>query len=378
MVAVLEELRGETSEVALPLMLIVDDEMGNRLLLKRLFQHDFQVTCVDNGYDALDLLAQAPFDMVLLDVMMPRMNGLEMLRQMRAKASLADVPVILVTALAENHYIIQGLQMGANDYVTKPLETDVLRARVQTHLTLKRLLDERKQHILELEAAQAFKDRSFQMASHDLKGPLGNLRMALNLLRRYTSEDERAEELMQMADQTVSNMRCVIEEFLDLAALQSGKLDIHIDRVVVDDVIHQVVSEYTLNAMEKEIVLDSLPTDLLVYADKARFAQCLANLVSNAIKYSPAHTTVTVWAEAYANRVRICVADQGPGIPLEERARLFTQFGKLSPRPTNGESSTGLGLWIVKHMIALQDGTVDVECPPEGGSIFWIDLPAAD
>jgi signal transduction histidine kinase len=377
MVAVLEELRGETSEVALPLMLIVDDEMGNRLLLKRLFQHDFQVTCVDNGFDALDLLAQAPFDMVLLDVMMPRMNGLEMLRQMRAKASLADVPVILVTALAENQYIIQGLQMGANDYVTKPLETDVLRARVQTHLTLKRLLDERKQHILELEAAQAFKDRSFQMASHDLKGPLGNLRMALSLLRRYTNEDDRAEELMQMADQTVGNMRSVIEEFLDLAALQSGKLDIHIDRIVIDDVIHQVVAEYTLNAMEKEIVLDSLPTELLMYADKARFAQCLSNLVSNAVKYSPSHTTVTVWAEAYADRVRVCVADQGPGIPASERVRLFTQFGKLSPRPTNGESSTGLGLWIVKHMIELQDGTVDVECPPEGGSIFWIDLPAA-
>lgn len=375
MVAVLEDARGETTEVTLPLMLIVDDEMGNRLLLKRLFQHDFQVTCVDNASDALDLLAQAPFDMVLLDVMMPRMNGLEMLRQMRAKASLMDVPVILVTALTESHYIVQGLQMGANDYVTKPLETDVLRARVQTQLTLKRLLDERKQHILELEAAQTFKDRSFQMASHDLKGPLGNLRMAHSLLHRYLSDDERAGQLMEMAETTVTNMRAVIEEFLDLAALQSGKLDIRIEDVSVNDVVHDIVSDYSLNAMEKEIVLDSLPTDLRLCADRARLAQVLANLVSNAIKYSPSNTTVTIWSEGYENRVRICVADQGPGIPADERGRLFTQFGKLSPRPTNGESSTGLGLWIVKYLTELQRGAVGVECPSEGGSIFWIDLP---
>lgn len=375
MVAVLEELRGSPSELALPLMLIVDDELSNRHLLKRLFQHDFQITCVDNAEDALDLLAQAPFDIVLMDVMMPRMNGLEMLQRMRAKPSLSDVPVILVTALSETRYIIQGLQMGANDYVTKPLDTEVLRARVQTQLTVKQLLDERKQHILELEAAQAFKDRCLQMASHDLKGPLGNLRMAHSLARRYLVEDPRAEEIMQMAELTVNNMRTVIEEFLDLAALQSGKLDVNLESVSVDDVVHDVVSDYSMSAIEKEIVLDWLPTDLVVCADKARLAQALANLVSNAIKYSPTQSTVTIWAEGYADRARIYVADQGPGIPVAERSRLFTQFGKLSPRPTNGESSTGLGLWIVKHIVELQHGSVGVECPPEGGSIFWIDLP---
>jgi signal transduction histidine kinase len=358
-------------------MLVADDEPGNRQLLKRLFECDYRVTCVENGQDALDVLAQAPFDLVLLDVQMPIMNGLDVLQHMRRKPALADIPVILVTALADSQYVVQGLQMGANDYVTKPLETDVLRARVQTQMVMKRLMDERKQHILQMEAAHALKDHFFQIATHDLKGPLGNLRMAHNLLRRYMNDDPRAEELMHMAELSSTNMRLVIEEFLDLAALQNGKIDVELRDVAVDEVVRDLVSQYRLNAMEKDIALDSLPSDLVVYADRARFSQALGNLISNALKYSSADTTITLWAENCGDRVRVCVADQGPGIPPAERSLLFTQFGKLSPRPTNGESSTGLGLWIVKHMIELQNGDVGVECPREGGSIFWIELPTA-
>lgn len=376
MVALMEDIMTDSSEVALPLMLVVDDEAGNRMLLKRLFQNQFQVTCVETGQDALDVLAQAPFDLVLLDVMMPKMNGLEVLQRLRQKSATADIPVILVTALTENRYIVQGLQMGANDYVTKPLETDVLRARVQTQLTLKRLMDERKEHILELEAAQAFKDRCLQMASHDLKGPLGNLRIANNLLRHYMSDDPQAEELMEMSDSTVRNMRSVIEEFLDLAALQNGKVELDVTIVEVDEVVRELIGQHRINGISKNITLDSLPSEALIYADRARFSQALGNLISNALKYSPMNSTVTIWAEEDYGRIRICVADQGPGIPVAERGRLFTQFGKLSPRPTNGESSTGLGLWIVKHMVEMQNGAVGVECPPEGGSIFWIELPA--
>jgi signal transduction histidine kinase len=377
MVALLEDLQTETSEVALPLMLVADDERGNRLLLKRLFEREFQVICVENGEDALDMLLQAPFDLVLLDVMMPIMSGLELLQRMRSKPALAEIPVILVTALAESRFIIEGLQMGANDYVTKPLETDVLRARVQTQLQVKRLMDERKEHILQLEAAQAFKDRCFQMASHDLKGPLGNLRMAHSLMRTVMADDPRVNEVMDMAELTVRNMRTVIEEFLDLAALQNGKIEVRMSEVRVDEAIRELVSQYRLMATEKDIALDSLPSSVSICADKARFSQVLGNLISNALKYSPSQTTITIWAETAANRVRICVADQGPGIPAEERSRLFTQFGKLSTRPTMGESSTGLGLWIVKHLVQLQGGNVGVECPPEGGSIFWIEFPTA-
>jgi DNA-binding response OmpR family regulator len=250
MLALMEDLETDAVEAPLPLMLVVDDEQGNRMLLKRLFEREFQVICAENGADALDLLVQAPFDLVLLDVMMPTMTGLELLQRMRSRPALAEIPVILVTALAENRFIIEGLQMGANDYVTKPFETDVLRARVQTQLTMKRLLDERKEHILQLEAAQSFKDRSFQMASHDLKGPLGNLKMAHSLIRASLPDEPRVKEVMEMAELTVRNMRSVIDQFLDLAAMQNGNIEIRLREVKVDEAIRDLVSQYALTASE--------------------------------------------------------------------------------------------------------------------------------
>src|SRR5690606_35087449 len=136
-----------------------------------------------------------------------------------------------------------------------------------------------------------------------------------------------------------------------------------------------VVAIYTIPAQKKDIRFDAADLPGMVLADRARFNQVLNNLVSNAIKYSPPHSTVTLWSEIHSGIVRTHVADQGEGIPADERQKLFTEFGKLSTRPTAGESSTGLGLWIVKHLVSLQDGAVGVDCPPEGGSIFWVDLP---
>lgn len=359
----------------MPLMLVVDDEPANRNLLKRLFQQQFTVKAVGDGQTALDLLAQAPFDMVLLDIMMPEMDGLHVLEIMRGRPMTAEIPVILISALSGADDVVQGLKLGANDYIVKPIDTDVTYARVQTQLMLKRLQDERKRMIAELQAANELKDQFLRIASHDLKNPLGNIRMAQHLLRRVVADDEKGMNLLDMIESTVDKMNSLIMEFLDTSAMQSGKVDMRLNDVPVDRLIEDVVEQQQLSAIKKDIQLDLHRSDLAIYADPERFKQALTNLVSNAIKYSPSHSIVTIWTEANHECARIHVADQGQGIPPEERDRLFTMFGKLTPRPTAGESSTGLGLWIVKHLVTLQNGHVGVECPSEGGSIFWIELP---
>ncbi len=153
-----------------PLLLIVDDEPANLALLQRLFQPHYHVMSVTGGHAALALLVQAPFDLVLLDIMMPEMDGLQTLEVIRETPKTADLPVILVSALSEAQHVARGLQMGANDYITKPFELDVMTARVQTQLTLKQLQDERKRHIAELEAVGEMKDRFLQMASQGTTG----------------------------------------------------------------------------------------------------------------------------------------------------------------------------------------------------------------
>lgn len=360
-----------------PHILIADDEFSNRLLLQRVLMKGHRITEAEDGRQALALLQQETFDLVLLDIMMPGMSGLDVLQHIRSTHETVDLPVILISALSQNADMVRGLQIGANDYIVKPFDLEVISARIETQLQLKKAADIQKQAIAELEAAQKLKDRLFRIASHDLKSPLNNIGLVEGILRESVGDNPLVAEMLDMMHLTLVQMNSVIEEFLDMAACQSGMLDIHLAPVSVEQVVSEVMLNFQVSAVEKHIALNIGNLPGTIYADRARVAQILGNLVSNALKYSPSATTVSVWSEVIGDQVRISIADEGPGIPANERSKLFTEFGKLSNRPTGNETSTGLGLWIVKHMVTLQNGTIDVDCPPDGGSIFWVELPAA-
>jgi len=221
------------------------------------------------------------------------------------------------------------------------------------------------------------KDRLLRMASHDLKGPLGNVSMASMLLGMSMEGVADGKDLLRSIDSSVETMLNVIKDFLDTAAVQTGALDMQLEPVPLEPMITNIVSEHKVNALRKNIEVKTHDITRTIRADRARFHQALGNLVSNAVKYTRPDSTVTIWTECQEQTVSIYVSDQGAGIPESDQGRLFTQFGKLTPRPTGGESSTGLGLWIVKHVITLQNGEVGYTAPPEGGSIFWIQMPAA-
>ncbi len=362
----------------LPLILSVDDERFNLTLMERMLRGSYRIISVTSGQAALDTLVQAPFDLVLLDIMMPEMNGLTTLNHIRSNPQTADVPVILISALADGPDVARGLEAGANDYITKPVDMDVTRARVRTQIALKQLQDERKETIIELKAVQEMKDRLLRMASHDLKGPLGNIRMAVTLIESAAEEIPDGSSIVASIDSSLNTMENVIKDFLDTAALQTGAIDLHFERIPLLATVASLISEHRYNALRKNIDLQAYEVSGNIYADAARFAQALSNLISNAIKYSPKGTRVVVWTQACDESLRICVSDEGPGIPQHEHGKLFTQFGKLSPRPTGGESSTGLGLWIVKHLITLQNGQVGYETNEVGGATFWIEMPIID
>lgn len=358
-----------------PVILAVDDEPRNLLLVQRLLGSTYHVICVPNGTAALAILEQMCVDLVLLDIMMPEMDGHQVIRQMRQGMGLVDIPIILVSALTDAHDVAAGLTAGANDYITKPFDVDVMLARVQTQIALKQMQDERKAVIANLQEAQAMRDRLLRIASHDLKGPLTNITLLSTLMRRFEARIPEAGELLDALDESVDSMRTVIEDFLDTAAMNAQQITISLEAVALDKILHSLMALYQPHAAKKDIRIEALDAGAVIRADAARFQQALGNLISNAVKYSPLHTTVRVWSEVNGEVVTVAVADQGPGIPEAERSRLFTPFGKLSPRPTGGEHSTGLGLWIVKHLIQLQGGEVGVECPAEGGSVFWIRMP---
>jgi two-component system, sensor histidine kinase and response regulator len=359
-----------------PCLLVVDDEEINLQLLTRLFQ-EYDIDTAMDGQAALNQLQAKTYDLVLLDIMMPVLNGLEVLRTIRRTKDIATLPVILVSAVTERADVARGIRLGANDYITKPLDVDIVRARVTTQIMMKQLMDERHRHIGQLQQLNDVRTRMVQVASHDLKNPLNNLRMLARIMRDEAVSPEKILELTDIMENSLGTMLGVIEGFLDSQLVGSDEFALSMQPVDTEAIIQQVVSQYMVAAQQKQINLhvNGLSSSRIL-ADANRLQQVLSNLVSNAIKYSPIGSSVTVSSETADNRWRLRVIDEGPGIPEDEHHHLFQPFStnKISTKPTGGESSTGLGLWIVKQMIELQDGTVGVEFPKEGGSVFWLEL----
>ena len=361
-----------------PRLLVVDDDAVNRALLQRIFENEYAIVCAANGMQALECLDQDSFDIVLLDLMMPGIDGFEVLDRIRQNPALADLPVIIISAKSDNSDVVHGLEMGAHDYIAKPIHIDIVRARVQTQLTLKRLSDEHKRTIEELRVAQQMQDNFYRIVSHDLKGPLTNLRMAHFLLQDIIGEDEQFRTILNNVELSLDEMHDMIRVFLDVMMLQPGRIQVELDCLGVGEVLQNVVNQNRLTAENKRIHLHLEPSDLHVLADNRLIHQMIGNLVSNAIKFSPSDSVVTLWADSDGEWLRMYVADQGPGIPPDESDKLFEMFSRLSTRPTGSESSTRLGLWIVKQLTEAQNGHVGFDTPLDGGSIFWIDLPACD
>lgn len=361
-----------------PNILIVDDEPINRVLLRRLLEKEYTVTEATDGFEALKLIHKNDYDLILLDIMMPRMNGLDVLAEIRETHPSTDLPVILVSALRDTEHVVKGIEAGANDYIPKPIDGSVVRARVMAQIKVKQAFAIQRKALAELRKADALKNKLLSIASHDLKSPLSSVYMAESLLRHLVNHDDpTASNVLDTMKQTLDNMNNIITEFLDMAALQNGKITVDILPIALEDVVYLVMSHYELPSREKGSVIIRDNVEGYVMADFVRLQQVLSNLVSNALKYSPPNSQIRINVVPGEDTHTLQVIDQGPGIPDVERDMLFKEFGKLSARPTGEEGSTGLGLWIVKQMVDMMHGEVGVTCPESGGSIFWVTLPSA-
>jgi two-component system sensor histidine kinase/response regulator len=356
-----------------PGLLIVTDDSSIRLLLQQFFQSDYQLAFAQAGIDALAALNAQTIQLILLDVTMP--DSFDIFREIRSSGQGVSTRVIMISAPEDDNSIARGLELGASDYVTKPLDTHLVRARVSTQMALQRAEDQRQQTISHLKFTQEMQENFTRIVSHDLKGPLTNIRMAQFMLRDILRDNHEASSILDNMDVTLNGMIEMIRVFLD--AMDAQQLEPALEPLEVHDLVVEIFEQFRLTAERKQIQLNMHDCDLRVIGDQRLLRQVLNNLISNAVKFSPMETTTSIWAEPKGDLVRICIADGGPGIPAEERTRLFSMFSKLTPRPTGGETSTGLGLWIVKELTELQKGRVGLDQPAAVGSIFWIELPAA-
>ena len=354
-------------------ILIVDDTPANLgVLVETLGDAGYQLMVAEDGEEALAQTEQTEPDLILLDVMMPGIDGFETCRRLKARAKTRDVPVLFMTALSETADKVRAFAAGGVDYITKPIEHEEAMARVQTHLALRRLRRELQEQL-------AMKERFMRIAGHDLRNPLCLILMAGDLARRQVAAGDSAAVTKYIGNiaESATHMRRIIDTFLEIRAPSPTHTAVD-GRVDLNLLADAVVRQHAPAAERKRIKLAAeLATTLpLARCDAGLAYQAFTNFTSNALKFTPPGGRVRIATRVEHTQVRVEVHDTGPGVPSAERAQLFCEHVRLSPRPTAGEESNGVGLAIVKHLIESQAGAVGAEFPAHGGSVFWFALPA--
>jgi two-component system sensor histidine kinase/response regulator len=353
-------------------ILVADDQSANiQIIGNVLGKFGYEIVPASDGPTALKRMAVRPPDLVLLDVLMPGMDGLEVCRRIRENPEWKHIPVIFLSAADDKDLIVRALEAGGVDYVTKPFNQAEMVSRVRTHLALKAAHDRLKQLAED-------KDELLGILAHDLKNHLGGMQMSANLLRERMakSHDSKPVQLCENICHSTGQLLAFVKEFLANSAadhsmmLQSNPLDF-------SKAVSRAAEDYREAARRKNLELRlDLPTEsAIVLGDPNALAQVLDNLLSNAVKFSPEEKQISITVRLLPAAVECLIQDQGPGFTDEDKARMFRRYGRLSARPTGGEPSTGLGLSIVKKLVHGMHGELICESAPGQGSTFTIRLP---
>jgi two-component system sensor histidine kinase/response regulator len=363
-------------------ILIVDDDRLNiRILGGILKTEGFLLADASSGERALELYPTFKPNLVLLDVMMPGINGFETCRTLKRLYGDDCAPIVFITAKNESDDVVEGLAAGGVDYLPKPFQAKEVVARIRTHLHSQLLAEQQKTLVDQLSKADAAKNRFLGMAAHDLRNPLASIRGLAEFLRDGVVGELTVDQLdlVNTIHSASQSMLTMVNELLDVATIESGELKIVQEKHNLCEQIEKSVYLANIDAAKKNTRIiftppQSAPT---AWIDAAKMQQVVDNLLSNAVKYSPPGSTITVEFLSAEKQCSFGVKDQGPGIPEGERDKLFKDFGRLSVKPTGGEKSTGLGLAICRKIVEAHHGTIVAENLPHGGCEFRVALPLA-
>ena len=361
-------------------ILIVDDVMSNVLLLKVLLTNEkFAIATASNGRQALEQVEKENPDLVLLDVMMPDMSGFEVAQHLKSNPNTADIPIIFLTALNSTADIVKGLQVGANDFISKPFNKEELIIRVTHQISLvaaKRLILSKTE---ELQRTIAGRDKLYSVIAHDLRSPMGSIKMVLNMLiLNLPSEKIGAEmyELLTMANQTTEDVFSLLDNLLKWTKSQIGKLNVVYQDVDLVEVTDGVIEIFSMVASLKKIRIHEMkPEKMMVNADIDMLKTVVRNLLSNAIKFSKENSEVLVKMEEVDGMAVVSVQDYGCGISEEGQKKLLHTDTHFSTFGTNNEEGSGLGLLLCKDFVVKNGGKLWFTSKEGEGSIFSFSIP---
>jgi two-component system sensor histidine kinase/response regulator len=344
-------------------ILIAEDDALSASLLRQLLEDEHVCRLTRDGHEALQAARTENFDLMLVDVMMPGLDGLELCRELRKLERTANIPIILVTARARTDEIVAGFEAGANDYVPKPVDPAVLLARVSTHLRMARL---RRQS----------QDLT-SMLTHDLKNSLMLILSASSVLQHETdakrASPKDTEKYFNIVASNVQRMQSMINNHLTLSQLEGERFPLRPQTFDPQEMIDVLFEDALALAAPKNIALSCETRDLpdQIHADREKLARAVQNLLGNAIRITPENGRILFSPRAQDDKIVFVVDDSGPGLPQDLLPKIFDLYER------GGSEGTGLGLAIVKLVAEAHHGDVSAENRPEGGARFSIWVPLA-
>lgn len=352
-------------------VLVVDDSrVAREMTASLLRRHRYHVELAVNGKEALRKIStDEPYHLILVDIVMDEVDGFELLRCIRRDFDNTEVAVIGVSARISATTTARFLKYGGNDFITKPFEPEEFFCRVsnavQTLENYRRLKD-----------LNSEKRQLMGMAAHDIRGPLSNVMSGVSMAQKKI-QDNDVQRLLNIVEKSAAQVIHLLDGLLDMASIEQSDISMNISRVDIREPLIDVIDEMRLWSAHKNqsISLHMDDGHYWVQGDTVRIREVIGNLVSNALKYSPPGDEICVRLVGDKHQISLQVDDKGAGVPEAEREKLFQPFVKLSPRPTGGEKSTGLGLAICQKIVEMHKGKITYYALTPGGSRFEVTLP---
>ncbi len=377
-------------------VLVADDEEMNRRMLRDILESEgHQVTLAEDGQEALEKVFAEPPDVVLLDIMMPKMDGYEVCNQLRKDSRTAHLPILIITALKDHDEKLKGIRAGANDFLTKPIDPEEIRLRVKNAVCAKLLYDEVQETLVKLREMEVLRDNLIHMIVHDMRSPLMGVSGSLEIISDAQDRlSPTQKEFVTMGQRACNEAIDMVTSLLDVGRMEAGKMPLTRVSCDIRELAQTAVDSVAVLIREKKLTLRVTGDSASADVERDIIHRVLINLLGNAIKFSPEGGTITIAISSTGHAVRVTVTDQGPGIPPEYHQHIFDKFGQVESRKENGNHSTGLGLTFCKLAVEAHGGRIGVESPSTGlppshgsddgasragavgaGSTFWCSLP---
>ncbi len=357
-------------------ILIVDDEPKNFEVIETFLDSENHIlNYASSGVKALQRLDAIQPDLILLDVMMPELDGMEVSRRIKANPQWQSIPIIMVTALTSKQDLAACLEAGADDFISKPINSIELRARVRSMLRIKHHYDQVQSLLFKQQELIQMREDMANMIVHDLQNPVAAILLASELLKNPNITAEKREKKVDQITNTTQRLRSLINNLLLMAKFESGKMTLNQKAVDIEQICCTTLMDFEAIASQKNIrfICSFPPQSTLINVDSDLFRRVLDNLLSNAVKFSPPETEIILKVEILdSQKVQLQVIDVGLGVKEELREIIFKKYevGTLM----KNVPQTGLGLAFCKMVIEAHGGKISVENHQPQGSIFTIEL----